>query len=109
MTFRRTNIAVFTTLLVVLAFAGCRRSTSDSSFRLRLAWQPPWSNQGQVVEVLKNTNVLERHSVKVDYKGFTYGGPMTEAALAGQVDVLFLGDQPAATLMSKDKRWHIVA
>ena len=59
--------------------------------------------------MFKHTDVLSRRGVTLEYKTFTYGGPMTEAALAGEVDVLFVGDQPAITLISRDPKWRIVA
>lgn len=94
---------------IVMIFSECARKTSEESKPLRLGWQPPWANQGQIVEVFKNTDVLSRNGVKVEYKAFTYGGPMTEAALAGEVDILFVGDQPAITLISRDPKWRIVS
>lgn len=83
--------------------------TKQSNSALKLGWQPPWINQGQIVEVLKHSGILEKYNVQIEYKPFTYGGPMTEAALAGDLDILFAGDQPAITLLSKDDNWRIVA
>jgi sulfonate transport system substrate-binding protein len=101
-------IPVLLILLSVGAFAVCNRRPSDVPKPLRLGWQPPWANQGQIVEVFKNSDVLRRNGVTVDFKAFTYGGPMTEAALAGEVDVLFVGNQPAITLISRDSDWQII-
>jgi len=44
-----------------------------------------------------------------DFKGFSYGGPMVEAAVAGQIDVLFVADFPAINLISKTDKFTIVA
>lgn len=76
---------------------------------IKLGWQPPWVNQGQIVEVLKHSDLLNKNGIQVDFKAFSYGGPMSEAALAGDLDILFAGDQPAITLLSKDPEWRIVA
>lgn len=76
---------------------------------LKLGWQPPWINQGQLVVVLKHSDILKKNKVKVGFNPFTYGGPMTEAALAGSLDIIFAGDQPVITLLSKDSSWRIVA
>ncbi len=95
-------------LLSVAAFSVCNR-TPPGRKPLRLGWQPPWANQGQIVEVFKNSDVLSRNDVPVEFKAFTYGGPMTEAALAGELDILFAGDQPGITLISRDSDWRIVA
>ena len=96
-------------MAAAIVLSGCERTRSGGATPLRLGWQAPWANQGQVVEVLKNTDVLKRNDSVVDFRSFTYGGPMTEAALAGQLDMLFVGDQPAITLMSRDANWRIVA
>mgnify|MGYP001608037898 CR=1 FL=1 len=90
-------------------FTSCTRKGPEDPKRFRLGWQPPWANQGQIVEVFKHTDVLSRNGVSLQYKAFTYGGPMTEAALAGEVDILFVGDQPAITLISRDPKWRIIA
>jgi len=102
-------LALSATLAVVAVSSNCDRKTAGGSIPLRLGWQPPWANQGQIVEVLKHTDVLTRNGVRLEYRAFTYGGPMTEAALAGELDILFVGDQPAITLISRDPSWRIVA
>jgi len=76
---------------------------------LKVGWQPPWANQGQLVEVLKHTDLLAKKGIEVDFRPFTYGGPMTEAALAGEVDFLLVGNQPAITLLGRDSSFRIVA
>lgn len=75
---------------------------------MRIGWQSAWATQGQLAEVLQKTNVLPLNGVKGDFKSFTYGAPLSEAALAGELDVAFVGDQPAITLMSKSDDWKIV-
>src|ERR1041385_2015853 len=57
---------------------GAAAPPKSQEVSLRLGWQPPWANQGQVVEMLKHTDVLARHGVRVEFKAFTYGGPMSE-------------------------------
>jgi ABC-type nitrate/sulfonate/bicarbonate transport system substrate-binding protein len=99
------NVIAFA--LVFVAILSCCNNNREAA--VRVGWQPPWVNQGQIVEVLKHSKVLEKYNVNVDFKPFTYGGPMTEAALAGDLDILFAGDQPAITLISKDSNWKIVA
>ena len=85
-------------LVAILAFAAiscCPSKPSGStSEAVKLGWQPPWANQGQLVTILERTDLLQREGVKVDFVPFTYGGPMSEAALAGQIDIMFAGDQP---------------
>lgn len=97
-------------LLIALAglFAACSRNTT-SPRKIRIGWQVPWATQGQVVQVLKHTDALELNGLQAEFKGFNYGGPLNEAALAGDVDALFTADQPAATLIAKGGKYTIVA
>lgn len=75
---------------------------------LRIGWQVPWATQGQLAQILKHSDVLEKNGLKAEFKGFNYGPPLNEAALAGEVDVIFTADQPAATLLSKNQNWVII-
>lgn len=75
---------------------------------IRIGWQIPWATQGQLTQILKHTDILKNNGLKAEFKGFTFGGPLNEAALAKQVDVLFTADQPVATLLSKNPNWVIV-
>lgn len=75
---------------------------------IRVGWQIPWATQGQLVQILKYTDILKKNGLTGDFKGFNYGGPLNEAALAKQVDVIFTADQPAATLLTKSSDWVII-
>lgn len=75
---------------------------------IRIGWQIPWAVQGQLTQVLKHADFLKNNGLKGDFKGFSYGGPLNEAALAGEVDVIFTADQPAATLLAKNSNWKII-
>jgi len=81
---------------------------NTESTQIRIGWQTPWSTQGQLTQILKHTDILKNNKLKADFKGFSYGGPLNEAALAGEVDIIFTADQPAATLLAKDDRWTII-
>lgn len=76
---------------------------------LRIGWQVPWATEGQIVMALKHTNISQVVGSSWNFVGFTYGGPLNQAALAGSVDVLFTADQPALTLLDKSDRFKIVA
>ena len=76
---------------------------------IRIGWQTGWATQGQLAQVLKRTDILPRHGLDATFKGFSYGGPLNEAALAGAVDVIFTADQPATTLIAKSGNWKIIA
>ena len=54
---------------------------------IRIGWQQTWATQGQLAVTLMKTDILEKHGFKGDFKGFSYGGPLNEGALAGEVDV----------------------
>lgn len=76
--------------------------------KIRIGWQIPWAVEGQLTLILKNTDFLKNNKLSGDFTGFSSGAPLNEAALARQVDVIFTGDQPAATLLSKDPNWVII-
>lgn len=75
---------------------------------LRVGWQTTWATQGQLAVLLQTTDLLSEQGFDATFVGFSYGGPLNEGALAGEVDVLFTADQPAIALGSKDPSWGIV-
>lgn len=75
---------------------------------IRIGWQIPWATQGQLAQILKNTDVLANQGLAGVFRGFDSGAPLNEAALAGGVDVIFTADQPAATLLTNSKDWTII-
>ena len=103
-------------LLVVIVLVGLgalvwwqfTKPAPSSSVPVRIGWQVSWATQGQIAQVLKHTNILELNGLKGELKGFSYGGPLNEAALAGEVDVILTADQPAVSLLAARGRWHIV-
>ena len=82
--------------------------SENSPISIRIGWQIPWATQGQLTQILKHTDILEKNGLKAEFKGFNYGPPLNEAALAGEVDVIFTADQPAATLLTKNPNWVII-
>lgn len=104
--FMRHNKIVFIacTLLVWI----CAQA-DDSNMSLRLGWQVPWATQGQLVMGLKYTNITDLTNAKIEYVGFSYGGPLNKAALAGEIDVLLTADQPAMVLLSRSSDFRVVA
>ncbi|MCP4806595.1 MAG: ABC transporter substrate-binding protein [Proteobacteria bacterium] len=75
---------------------------------LRVGWQTTWATQGQLAVLLQTTGLLAEQGFDATFVGFSYGGPLNEGALAGEVDVLFTADQPAIALGTKDASWGIV-
>jgi len=76
--------------------------------KIRIGWQIPWATEGQLAQILKQTDILKNNGLEPDFKSFSSGAPLNEAALAGGVDVIFTADQPAATLLSKNQNWKII-
>lgn len=83
-------------------------SSKETFSKIRIGWQIPWATQGQLAQVLKKTDTLKDNGLSAEFKGFSAGGPLNEAALAGEVDVIFTADQPAATLLAKNPNWKII-
>ena len=106
--FRRLSFGLITFLLFIsLQAAG--KGESESSVPVRIGWQIPAATQGQVLQVLKRTSVLEGHGLNPIFVPFSYGGPQVKAAFAGDIDVFFAGDQPVINLIARGGRWKIVA
>lgn len=105
-------------IFIILAIAGAffifaaqkkdNKSTDTSLTKVNLGWQTPWATQGQLTQILTHTDIAKKNGLDIALKGFESGAPLNEAALAGQVDVLFTADQPAATLLSKSSDWVII-
>ncbi len=97
--------------LVIFGFSSCNhgKKSKDSLTKVKIGWQIPLATQGQIVQVMKNTDVLEKNGLLGDFISFSYGGPQSEAALAGELDVIFVGDQPAVNLIAKGGKWKIVS
>jgi sulfonate transport system substrate-binding protein len=90
---------------------GCNKKIEDTRTLtpIRIGWQIPLATQGQIVQVLKRTDLLKTHGLDARFVPFSYGGPQSEAALAGELDVIFVGDQPVITLIARGGKWKIVS
>lgn len=76
---------------------------------LRVGWQTPWATQGQLVTVLKKTNIAKLAGIDMTFLPFSYGAPLNRAAMAEEVDVLFTADQPAMTLLARTDKFRVVS
>ncbi len=94
--------------IIFFYFMSSNESFCQEPVSIRIGWQTSWATQGQMAMVLKNTNILELNGLKGEFKGFTYGGPLNEGALAGEVDVIFTADQPACMLLARGAKWKII-
>ena len=106
-------ICVFAIFLVFAS--GCTQrqiekdTTQEVKTSIRIGWQTSWATQGQIAQGLKHPEILEKNGLKGEFKGFSYGGPLNEGALAGEVDVILTTDVPAVILLSKGANWIIVS
>ena len=96
-------------VLVTFSFIKREKNKEIGLDSIRIGWQTAWAPQAQLVQVLKHTDILEKNGLFGEFKGFSYGGPLNEAALAGEVDIIFTADFPAINLLSKSDNWVIVS
>jgi len=102
------TLIILLTLVSVLFVTSCAKKKPELT-PIRIGWQVAWAVQGQIAQSLKHTNIMELNGLKGGFKGFTYGAPLNEAALAGEIDVGFLGEQPAVSLIARNSKWKVVA
>lgn len=103
-------VLLIISLLVAVFWLSNHKKQNNASLQLiRVGWQPPLATQGQMTEVLKNTDILKNNGLSANFTGFSFGGPQIEAAMAGQLDAIFIGDQPALNLIAKSGNWKIVS
>lgn len=102
-------MAIILTVGVIFVAKAPKNKEAAALTPIRIGWQTAWVPQAQLAEVLKHTDILEKNGLAGDFKGFSYGGPLVEAAVAGQVDVLFVADFPAINLLSKTDKFSIIS
>lgn len=94
--------------LLSILFASALFSVSGQAAELtkvRIGWQIPWATQGQLVQVLKRTDILKKNGLEAEFVGRTFGPQLNEVAMGGGLDVVLTGDLPGLTLISKGKGW----
>lgn len=97
---------ILTTLcMAALLVVAVGKAPAGELAKVRIGWQVPWATQGQLVQILKHTDILAKNGLEAEFVGRTYGPVLNEIALAGEIDVVLTADQPAAALFSKDKGW----
>jgi ABC-type nitrate/sulfonate/bicarbonate transport system substrate-binding protein len=62
--------------------------------KITLGYQTLWAGGGEIFETLRHTNILELNGIQADFKTFTFGGPLGEAAVAGSIDNIYAADAP---------------
>lgn len=76
-------------------------SLAAEPVKVRIGYQSLWGAGGEIVEVLRNTNILELNGLQGEFKTFTFGGPLAEAAVAGEIDNVFAADAPVLRAMAR--------
>src|SRR5262249_47827645 len=69
--------------------------------KITLGYQTLWAGGGEIFETLRHTNILELNGIQADFRTFTFGGPLGEAAVAGSIDNIYAADAP--TLRAADR------
>jgi ABC-type nitrate/sulfonate/bicarbonate transport system substrate-binding protein len=67
---------------------------AGTNTKITLGYQTLWAGGGQIFETLRHTNILELNGLQADFKTFTFGGPLGEAAVAGSIDNIYAADAP---------------
>lgn len=84
-----------TALVVATALAGPAGAQQRDPIKVTLGYQTLWAGGGEIFEVLRHTNILELNGIQGEFRKFTYGGPLGEAAVAGEIDNIYGADAPA--------------
>jgi sulfonate transport system substrate-binding protein len=110
----KSAVATVICALIFSLLYGCRNQSkpngsANEAVPVRIGWQVAWATQGQIAQTLERTNALDLFGLRGEFRSFTYGAPLSEAALANELDVAFVGDQPAINLVSRTPEWRIVA
>ena len=62
--------------------------------KIILGYQSLWASGGDIFETLRHTNILQLYGFDAEFKTFTSGPPLGEAAVAGAVDNFYAADAP---------------
>ena len=97
-------------LVIVIFFISCKgNNTNQNPNLVKIGYLSTVTGQAQVVQVLKNTDILNNNSLKAEYLEFSSGPPLVEAALAGKIDVITAGHLPIPNLIAKSNlQWKVV-
>ncbi|HEY0220335.1 MAG TPA: hypothetical protein VGC26_11320 [Afipia sp.] len=91
--------AVAVLSVCIPTFVGSARAAEP--IKVVIGYQSLWAGGGEVVEVLRHTNIFELNGITAEYKTFTFGGPLAEAAVAGDIDNVFAADAPVLRAMAR--------
>lgn len=97
-----------TSVLLSVAIVSLIPIPSDAQQRVRIGYQSLWASVGEIYETLAHTNILELNGVTGDFKRFTYGGPLGEAAVAGEIDTAVAADTPILRVIGRRADFKVV-
>lgn len=97
LSFARLKVVRRQVLLVaaIAAWASAAQAQSPAApIKITLGYQSLWAGGGEIWETLRHTNILELYGIQADFKTFSSGPPLGEAAMAGEVDNFYAADAP---------------
>ncbi len=111
---KKRSVVLVILLVVVIGIGSAllmssRNKVTKALTPVRIGWPISWMPGGQITAVLNHTDILKQNGLVPEFKKFTYGAPLAEAALAGELDIAFVGQVPALSLISKSDKWIIVS
>ena len=101
-TFHGTFLTVFLTAALL-----CAPAKADG-IRMTLGYQSLWAGVGEIFETLRHTNILDLNGIEAEFKTFTYGGPLGEAAVAGHIDNALGADAPVLRVYARKPGFRVV-
>ena len=106
-------------VLFGLAMLALNGPAVAENIKMTIGYQTLWATVGEVFETLRHTNILELNGIEAEFAPFTYGGPLGEGYVAGEIDTVIGSDsssmRPIARKPGKvihrthDWRWGVVA
>lgn len=93
----------------LLVLSGLRPAQADQPVKMTIGYQSLWATGGEIFEALRRTNILELNGIKAEFKIFTWGAPLGEAAVAGEIDNIFASDVPVVRTVARIPGAQVVA
>ena len=105
-------------LALALAVVPIERARAADKIAMTIGYQALWGTVGELFETLRHTNILALNGIDAKFQTFTYGGPLGEGYVAGQIDNIVAADAPVLRGLARrpgkvihrthDWRWGVV-
>jgi ABC-type nitrate/sulfonate/bicarbonate transport system substrate-binding protein len=102
-----------------IVLASMNQACAEPKVQMSIGYQALWATVGEVYESLRHTNILELNGIDAKFHTFTYGGPLGEGYVAGQIDDVIAADAPVLRALARrpgkvvnrthDWKWGVVA